>query len=149
MARRPANRDRPDDTKQPAFEFCVTGRPVSAQAENRLLLQVWKAEVNAAARAAWPESQKQFHGDVELRVTQYSERRIADRDNLIKPIQDALQGVAYANDIQVKDSMSNWRNINSKFTVRFVSMPLAVAFSIGDEFLHIRLWTSSDTEDLG
>jgi crossover junction endodeoxyribonuclease RusA len=149
MARRPANRDRPDDTKRPTFEFCVTGRPVSAQAANRLLLQTWKAEVTSAARVAWPRNRKQFHGDVELRVTHYSERRIADRDNLIKPIQDALQGVVYGNDRQVKDSMSNWRNINSKFTVRFVSMPLAVAFSIGDEFLHIRLWTSPDTEDLG
>ncbi len=84
-----------------------------------------------------------------MRVTHYSERRIADRDNLIKPIQDALQGVVYHNDMQIKDAMCNWRNINSKFTVRFVSMPLAVAFSTGDEFLHVRLWTSPEMEDLG
>ena len=84
-----------------------------------------------------------------MRVTHYSERRIADRDNLMKPIQDALQGVAYFNDRQVKDATSNWRDINGRFSIRFVSKALAVAFSQGEEFLHIRLWTSPDTEDLG
>ena len=149
MARRPANRNRPDDAEQPAFEFCVAGRPVSAQAANRLLLQVWKAKVAAAAHAAWPDGRQQLGGDVELRVTHYSERRIADRDNLMKPVQDALQGIVYSNDRQVKDAMSNWRDINGRFSVRFVSLPLAVAFSQGDEFLHIRLWTSPVSEDLG
>lgn len=149
MARRPANRNRPDDAKQPDFEFCVTGRPVSAQAANRLLLQVWKAKVAASASTALVVGQQPFGCDVELRVTHYSERRIADRDNLMKPIQDALQGIAYFNDHQVKDATSNWRDINGRFNVRFMSMALAVAFSQGDEFLHIRLWISPDTEDLG
>ena len=81
----------------------------------------------AAARAAWLVDVLPWDRDVELRVTQYSERRVADRDNLIKPIQDTLQGIAYRNDRQV----------------------LALAFSSGDEFLHIRVWPSPDTEDLG
>lgn len=148
MARRPTNRNRPDDAERPAFEFCVTGRPVSAQAANRLLLQVWKTKVAVSASAALV-GQQPFGGDVELRVTHYSERRIADRDNLMKPIQDALQGIAYFNDRQVKDATSNWRDINGRFSIRFVSMALAVAFTQGDEFLHIRLWISPDTEDLG
>lgn len=127
----------------------MTGRPVSAQAANRLLLQRWKAAVAAAATAAWPPNQQPYGGDVELRVTQYSERRIADRDNLMKPIQDALQSIAYLNDKQVKDSTSNWRNINGAFVIRFVSPPLALAFSRGQEFLHIRIWKSPEQEELG
>lgn len=149
MARRPTNRDRPDDTRQPTFEFCIAGRPVSAQAENRILLQDWRAKVTAAARAAWPQTRQILDCDVELRVTHYSERRIADRDNLVKPIQDALQGLAYHNDRQVKDTTCNWRSINGRFTIRHVSLPLAVAFSSGDEFLHIRVWASASIEDLG
>ena len=149
MARRPANRHRPDDAKQPDFEFCVTGRPVSAQAANRLLLQVWKAKVAASASAAFAVGRQPFGGDVELRITHYSERRIADRDNLMKPIQDALQGITYFNDHQIKDATSNWRDINGRFSVRSVSVALALAFSQGGEFLHIRLWNSPDTEDLG
>ncbi len=127
----------------------MVGRPVSAQAENRVLRQRWRAEVASAALRVWPPSQLPYGSDVELRVTHYSERRIADRDNLIKPIQDALQGICYSHDKQVKDSTSNWRNINGKFTIRFVSMPLAAAFSDGREFLHIRLWISPVAEDLG
>lgn len=103
----------------------------------------------AAATAAWPPDQPPFNGDVEPRVTHYSERRIADRDNLIKPIQDALQSIVYMNDKQVKDSTSNWRNINGAFVIRFVSLPLASAFSVGQEFLHVRVWISSEVEELG
>ena len=87
--------------------------------------------------------------DVELRVTHYSERRVSDRDNLVKPIQDALQGVFYFNDKQIKDVLCNWRNIDGKFTIRYVSPLLAAAFSNGDEFLHVRGWVSPDSEDLG
>ncbi len=103
----------------------------------------------AAATAAWPPGQQPFNGDVELRVTHYSERRIVDRDNLVKPIQDALQSIVYMNDRQVKDSTSNWRNINGAFIIRFVSLPLASAFSVGQEFLHVRVWTSPEIEELG
>ena len=69
----------------------------------------------------------------------------------MKPIQDALQSIAYLNDKQVKDSTSNWRNINGAFVIRFVSLPLALAlaFSRGQEFLHIRIWKSPEQEELG
>jgi crossover junction endodeoxyribonuclease RusA len=87
--------------------------------------------------------------DIEFRITHYSERRIADRDNLLKPIQDALQGIVYRNDHQIRGTTSNWRNINGRFTIRYLSLPLAQAFSAGDEFLHIRIWTSADGGDLG
>lgn len=149
MARRPSNRNRPDDTLRPDFEFCVLGRPVSAQAQNRLLLHEWKAVVRAAAQAAWAGTRTRFAGDVELRMTHYSERRIADRDNFLKPIQDALQGVVYEDDGQIRDSTSNWRNINGRLTIRNLSLPLAVTFSNGSEFLHVRVWISPDIEDLG
>ena len=95
--------DHPMDEK-PSFEFCVTGQPISGQAKNRLLLQNWKASVRHAARSAWRMDRLPYQGDVALRVTQYAERRIADRDNLLKPIQDALQSIAYLDDRQVKDS---------------------------------------------
>lgn len=42
-----------------------------------------------------------------MRVTHYSERRIADRDNLLKPIQDALQGVVYVDDKRIKDRVAH------------------------------------------
>ena len=114
-----------------------------------MLLQKWKAKVIVAAREAWGGNRPVLDVDVALRMTHYSERRIADRDNLIKPIQDALQGVVYCDDCQVKDSHSNWRDINGRFVIRNLALPLALAFSEGSEFLHIRIWISPETEDLG
>jgi hypothetical protein len=69
-------------------------------------------------------------------------------DNMVKPIQDALQGIAYMNDRLVKDTHANWRDIDGRFHVRYISMPLAAAFSDGREFVHIRLWLAQQ-EDLG
>jgi crossover junction endodeoxyribonuclease RusA len=70
-------------------------------------------------------------------------------DNLIKPIQDALEGIAYVNDSAVKDVTGNWRDIDGRFRLRYLSQPLADAFSDGREFLHIRLWRALREEDLG
>jgi hypothetical protein len=87
MGRRAISRDRPDDRRNPEFEFCIHGRPISARARNRPLLTRWLQQVGAAARAAWPTDQSPHAVSVELRVTHYAERAIADMDNLIKPIQ--------------------------------------------------------------
>jgi hypothetical protein len=86
---------------------------------------------------------------VELRITHYADKPIADMDNLIKPIQDALQGITYVNDRVVKDVTGNWRNINAPFRLRYIARPLADAFSDGRQFVHIRLWRAPDEEDLG
>jgi len=70
-------------------------------------------------------------------------------DNLIKPIQDALQGVLYVDDRVVKDVTGNWRNIDRPFRMLYMSQPLADAFGDGRPFVHIRLWVAPEEEDLG
>ena len=148
MARRTFDRDRPADRRTPNFEFCVHGRPVSAQARNRERLGIWQQQVRAAALVTWPAEQRGYITEVYLRITHYASRRIADMDNLVKLIQDALQGVCYPNDDKV-DHTGNWRDINGSFRVRHMSLPLAEAFSNGQEFVHIRLWLAEDEKDLG
>jgi hypothetical protein len=112
-------------------------------------LAVWRQQVRAAARSAWPTDQPPYAAAVELRITHYAERPIADMDNLIKPMQDELQGIAYIDDRVVKDVSGNWRDIDAAFRVRYMSRPLADAFSDGRPFVHIRLWLAPDEEDLG
>jgi hypothetical protein len=36
--------------------------------------------------------------DVEVRISEFSEFATRDRDNMAKPVLDALQGIAYEND---------------------------------------------------
>lgn len=127
----------------------MRGRPVSAQTGSRPRLAAWQRQVRSAATSAWPAGQPPWVAAIELRITHYAVKPIADMDNLIKPIQDALQGITYVNDRVVKDVTGNWRDIEAPFRVRYISRPLADAFSDGRPFVHIRLWRAADEEDLG
>jgi hypothetical protein len=62
-----------------------------------------------------------------------------DNDNMLKPIQDALQGVVYANDAQITDTSVRKTNLDGQFTVRGMSRVLAEGFCRGVEFLYIKI----------
>jgi Holliday junction resolvase RusA-like endonuclease len=85
-------------------------------------------------------------GDVRLRVTYYSERAAIDGDNLLKPIQDALQGVIYGNDRQVIVAEVRHLDIDDPVRVRYMPSELALAFSDGRPFVHIEVWPNPDRE---
>jgi hypothetical protein len=121
---------------------------VSAQTAHRQALQAWKQRVRHACTLAWA-SRSPIEEQVIIRVTHYCEAVIGDVDNLTKPIQDALQGVVYANDRQVSDTIGNRRRIDASFVVRYMSMPLAAAFSDGRPFVHIRVYRSPRRQTLG
>lgn len=114
MARLSKRKERLDDPLPPLFEFCVHHRPRSARSRNRAELAAWRRLVAAAAVAAWPAGQPPCTGSVRLRITHYSQRQYADMDNIAKPIQDALQGIAYMNDRVVTDVTANWRDIDAR-----------------------------------
>jgi hypothetical protein len=82
-------------------------------------------------------------------VTFYRKSELGDLDNLLKPIQDALQDVAYHNDCQISDLRSFRRNIDGSFKVRYMSPALAMAFSDGRPFVHVELWRHPDQENVG
>jgi hypothetical protein len=73
-------------------------------------------------------------GDVRIRVSYYSDTNRIDEDNLKKPIQDALQGIVYLNDRQVKQGIGRLYDINVALKVRYMSEALAMAFSDGRPF---------------
>jgi len=131
----------------PVFEVCVHGQAFSAQSGNRSRLDAWKRQVTNGAAAVWA-GRPPLRGDLELHVFHYAEALLGDLDNLNKPIQDALQGVTFVNDKQVKRLSGGWRDINGVYRVRYISLPLGAAFSDGRPFVHIRIWHAPVTEDL-
>ena len=136
---------RPSTASDPAwFDVCVHGQPISAQSARRDLLEAWKRQVRRECQARWDGPPLQ--GNVRLRVTWYAEKARIDVDNLKKPVQDALQGIAYYNDRQVTDSEGRRRNINDPFRVRYISAALALAFSNGRPFVHIEVWGNPNQE---
>jgi Holliday junction resolvase RusA-like endonuclease len=129
------------------FEFTIKGPPVSQQTRNRQRLQQWKADVAAAATAAWPNGNAVVD-DVAVTITYYYEGSSPDVDNIIKPIQDALIGIVFADDDQVVDTKSRKRPIDGSFRIRGASAVLLAAFAEGDDFLYIKVDEAPDMEVL-
>ena len=127
--------------------MCVHGRAVSAQTDNRPGLSAWKRLVARAAAAAW-SGREPLDDGLELHVFHYDEAMAGDLDNLNKPIQDALQGVAFLNDRQVTLLRGGWRDINGLYHVRYIAPVLGAAFSDGRPFVHIRVWRTTVTGEL-
>jgi crossover junction endodeoxyribonuclease RusA len=133
--------------KAALFDFCVEGPPLSQQAEPKPKAR-WKKKVRKAAQAAWPARKRPFPGPLFARVTYYYERVGLDVDNMVKPILDSLEGLAYKNDKLISEAHARRRDINGSFRVRGASPRLMEAFSRAVEFLHIELFDEPDQQDV-
>ncbi|MDF5738413.1 MULTISPECIES: RusA family crossover junction endodeoxyribonuclease [unclassified Nostoc] len=122
------------------FEFIVNGRPVSQQARKRgkgNRLQDWKKTVRQEAEKYWSSEQKTATGWVMLQITYFYDSVEIDIDNIVKPIQDAIKGLAYVDDNQVSDLLVRKRNLSGNFRIENMTSTLAEGFARGNEFLHI------------
>ncbi len=132
------------------FEFVVAGPPVSQQARNRANLQAWKKSVREEAEKRWPQGQPPLTGTLRIIVVYYHEivtTRI-DNDNMLKPIQDALNGLVYVDDRQITDTQVRKTNLDGSFRVRGMSAVLAEGFCRGSEFIYVRVEASPDHAEL-
>ena len=128
------------------FEFTILGPPVSQQSRNRARLRAWKTVVANAANVV--ANGAPVADDVAIEITYYYDGDTPDVDNIIKPIQDALKGVVYADDNQVVDTRSRKTRIDGSFTIRCASAVLLNAFAAGDPFLHVRITDPDDQSNL-
>jgi crossover junction endodeoxyribonuclease RusA len=119
------------------FEFIVDGPPVSQQTRRRERLRAWKEVVRGEAEKYWSSEQKPATGSVMLQITYYFDAVAMDVDNIIKPIQDAMIGLAYVDDDQVTDVVVRKRDLSGNFRVEEMTTTLAEGFARGNEFLHI------------
>lgn len=129
------------------FEFIVAGPPISHQARNRARLQAWISTVRNEAARSWPQGQPPATGRFKLTVVYYHDAATIrlDNDNMLKPIQDALQGVVYGNDAQIIDTSVRKTNPDGQSTVRGgMSRVLAESFCRGVEFLYIKVEEAPD-----
>jgi len=83
-----------------------------------------------------------------VRITEFGWFKRRDLDNIAKPILDAMQGIAYGNDLQVRDLRVRWEPIAGSFQALHMSPLVALAFSRGDESLWIRVDTHPTDLDL-
>jgi hypothetical protein len=130
------------------WECVVLGIPVSVNVRNKVKKQRWRDAVQAAAHAEWPDGEAPLACKLEIHVTYYHERAPLDVDNMMKPIQDALNGIVYVDDKQLTDRHSHLRDLNDAYRVRGLSHAQAEGFMADTPFVHIRIEVSSLTVEL-
>jgi crossover junction endodeoxyribonuclease RusA len=132
------------------FEFIVDGPPISHQTRNVGRLRAWQLTVRTAAVQRWPAKTPPVTARLRFTVTYYHDGvsvRI-DNDNLVKPIQDALNGRVYEDDRQITDTYVRKTDLNGSFRVRGMSSVLAEGFCRGNEFLYMRIELAPSHEEL-
>jgi crossover junction endodeoxyribonuclease RusA len=132
------------------FEFTVEGPPVSQQAGNRARLQEWRNRVATAAGEYWPHGDPPLNGSLQITVVYYHDGIVIrmDNDNMVKPIQDALIGLVYADDSQITDTRVRKTKRRGPFIVQRLSPMLAAAFVRDEEFIYIRVEKAPDHTEL-
>ncbi|HZV06656.1 MAG TPA: RusA family crossover junction endodeoxyribonuclease [Gemmataceae bacterium] len=123
----------------PIVEFTVEGPPVSHQSKNKAALAAWKAQVRGEAAKAW--TRVPLKGLLKCTIMNFFEGSDAplDDDNMVKPIRDALNGVVYEDDSQIRHSEHTQTSIDGAFRIRGVSKVILNAFAVGKEFVYIRI----------
>jgi len=133
-------------SKLTKLEFIVNGPPVSQQARRRERLKAWKITVRQEAEKYWSPEQRIATGMVALQITYFYDSVEMDVDNIVKPIQDAIIGLAYVDDTQVIDVLVRKRNLFANFKVENMTSILAEGFARGNEFIHIVVIEAPDQE---
>lgn len=93
-----------------------------------------------AAQAAWPQGDPPLQDKLQVHVICYHDSAPPlDVDNMLKPIQDALIGIAYVDDGQVTDIHGYLRDVNDRYEVRGMTPAQADGFVSNQAFVHIRV----------
>ncbi|MBW4559298.1 MAG: RusA family crossover junction endodeoxyribonuclease [Trichormus sp. ATA11-4-KO1] len=128
------------------FEFLIARRPVSLQAKNKKNLQAWKNFVRSEAQKIWQDGIPIQDTHVQLTLIYLCDDYPPDIDNIIKPIQDALVNLVFADDILVSDVDSHRRFMSDPIDI--INLPLLLQHGIflGKECVYIKVSQSQSLE---
>lgn len=117
------------------FEFLIPRRPVSLQAKR---LQAWKAYVRTEASHIWtarPSDAAAF----QLTLVYLCNTNPVDIDNIIKPIQDALETIVYPIDELITDVDSHRRLFTDPFDLTNLPPLLIRGVALQQECVYVRV----------
>ena len=124
------------------FEFALEGPPVSLNARDgspraRKRYQRWKETIREEARKSWPSQEPSRDNQVAVEIRVFYTEIPPDVDNIIKPILDGLQQVAFIDDRQVWHVVS--QRIALTTTLEDPSTILTAALEKFDEVVQIKV----------
>lgn len=102
--------------------------------------------VRQEAEKYWSSEQTMAAGAVMLQITYFYNAVAMDVDNIVKPIQDAIIGLAYVDDNQVTDILVRKRYLLTKFKTMGITATLQEGFDRRNEFLYIIVSDAPDQE---
>lgn len=132
--------------KEQLFEMLIPRRPVSLQAKNRNNLQDWKTFIYGRARSEWKGGVPYQASGIRLTLVYLCDDSPADIDNIIKPIQDALVGVVFADDALISDVDSHRRFISEGIDLTNLPPLLIEGAVYGEECVYVRVSLSENLE---
>ena len=126
------------------FRMILAGPPVSVNSRDDVRLNSWKMIVVAHARprvgTAPPTSEACCFS-----IGHYFERGgEPDADNVVKPVQDALEQIVYVNDQQIVDSIGYKRDLRAGIRFRLEDPALPWALRTMLPFVHVQVSLASD-----
>ncbi len=127
------------------FEFLIPRRRLSLQA-NRQRLQAWKNFVRAQAASLWNRPVIQT-GDLQLTLVYLCDVSPPDTDNIVKPIQDALVGLVFADDALIADVESHRRALTSTFDLTRLPQLVLLGIASGQECVYVQVSSSRPLEE--
>lgn len=121
------------------FEFIVEGPPVSIRAKktHTKRYQRWVKTVRTCAEKQWLRGTPTNSAEITVHITNYYTLVPPDVDNIIKPILDAPETVAYSDDIQVRKVISEKFDLTNLSRLRNPDAILASGLEKYSELLHI------------
>jgi crossover junction endodeoxyribonuclease RusA len=125
------------------LEFVVPGPPVSNQSPGPNL-NTWRATVDAEARKRWTNSVLSSNLKVILINFHVGNKPSVDIDNMSKPIFDAMQGIVYEDDRQIRQAEISYVPINVPLVFVDASMIVVMAVQAGNQFVYVRIEDAVD-----
>lgn len=102
--------------------------------------------MRSQAEKTW-SGQRYSGEDIHLTLVYLYESDPVDVDNIIKPIQDALAGLVYDDDLLVTDVESHRRSLIGIFDLTRCPTLLIEGIVLGKECVYVRLSASRPLED--
>ena len=130
------------------IEFIFDGPPLSLQSKSGAKKTAYKNKVALAAQNVLPAGFIPATDNIDITITYYYEKVVGDVDNVIKPIQDSLNGIIYDDDNRVVDSRSRRKDINGSYRIKGASPKVLEGFANGTDFVHVKIELAQNNQEL-
>jgi len=125
-------------------DFLLPRRPVSHQAKDASNKNAWRDYVFGRAMQEWP-ARPLLYFPLKFTMVYLSDvPRPGDINNFVKPVQDALCGLIYADDSMIWDVSAHLRFLSEPNAIRDLPPKLAQAIIGGQACVYVAISDSSE-----